>query len=139
MSDYATFIDQAVQEPRTAIRDSVLGHTEAIEELHEVWEECRTPDWDGYGAVAVEQQTYTSAYKLIDSLPLGFMRPTIGAEPDGQLTLEWRKSPARILSVSVDPDGFLHYAGIFGASKQFGTLTFFSSAPIELLQLARNL
>jgi hypothetical protein len=76
---------------------------------------------------------------LIDSLPLGFLRPSIGAEPDGHITLEWRRSPRRVLSVSVDPDGFLHYAGLFGNNKRFGTLTFFSTPPEELLQLVRDL
>jgi hypothetical protein len=139
MSNYAAIIDRAAQKSRSAIRDSILGHSESLEELYDVWEECRTPDWDGYGALAVEQGTYRAAYALIESLPLGFLRPTIGAEPDGQLTLEWRKSPSRILSVSVDPDGFLHYASISGANKHYGTHAFFSSAPTELLQLVRKL
>ena len=139
MSNYAALIDRAAQKSRNAIRDSILGHSEAIEELYDVWEECRMPNWDGHGALAVEQETYHAAYTLIESLPLKFLRPAIGAEPDGQLTLEWRKSPSRILTVSVDPDGLLHYAGIFGASKQYGTLAFFSSAPSELLQLVRTL
>jgi hypothetical protein len=139
MSQYATIIDQVAQKSRDAFRDSILGPLESIEELYEVWHACRTPGWDGYGALAVEQETYHAAYTLVESLPLGFLRPTFGAEPDGQLTLEWRKSPSRVLSVSVDPDGFLHYAGVFGAGKKYGTLTFFSVAPPELLQLVRKL
>ena len=87
----------------------------------------------------MEQETYHAAYTLIESLPLGFPRPSIGAEPDGQLTLEWYKSPRRTLSVSVDPDGLLHYAGLYGANKRFGTLALFSTAPSELIQLVRDL
>lgn len=139
MSDYAAIIDQAVQKPRSEIRNSVLGHSEAIEELYDVWEECRTPGWDGYGALAVEQDTFTAAYMLISTLPLSFMRPSIGVEPDGQLTLEWRKSPSRVLSVSVDPNGLLHYAIVSGMKKHHDTLAFFSTAPQKLLQLVRSL
>lgn len=136
---YAELLDRAVQTPREAFRGSILGHQEALEELGGVWEECRHSGWDGYEALPVEAETLRGAYTLIESLPLGFPRPSIGAEPDGQLTLEWHKSPMRTLSVSVDPDGFLHYAGLFGASKRYGTLAYFSSAPAELIQLVRDL
>src|SRR5438046_2126760 len=102
-------------------------------------EDCRHPDWDGFGANPIEQATFTAASALIDSLPLGFPRPSIGADPDGQITLEWHRSPRRTLSVSIDPDGFLHYAGLFGASKRYGTLTYFSTVPDELLQLVQDL
>jgi hypothetical protein len=138
-SEYAEIIDKAARIPRNALRESVLGHQEAFDELAEVWAECQKPGWDGYDAMAVEQETLCGAYSLIDSLPLGFPRPSISAEPDGHLTLEWRKSPSRILSVSIDPDGFLHYAGLFGPSRRFGKIVFFSTAPTELLQLVRDL
>jgi hypothetical protein len=136
---YSDLIDDAARKPREAYRHSILGHAEAFDELAGVYEECRRAGWDGYGASPVEAETLRGAYMLIESLPLGFPRPSIGAEPDGQLTLEWRKSASRTLSVSVDPDGFLHYAGLFGASKRYGTLAYFSSAPPELLQLVRDL
>jgi hypothetical protein len=136
---YAELIDQAARRSREELRNSTLGHREALEELGEVWDECRQPDWDGYGAMPVEQDTLGRTYSLIDSLPLGFPRPSIGADPDGQLTLEWRKAPRRILSVSVDPEGYLHYAGLFGPNKRYGSLAYFSTAPDELLQLVRDL
>lgn len=136
---YSEAMDRAAQQPRAAFRKSILGHQEALEELCDVWHECQAEGWDGYGALAVDQDTYRGAYCLIASLPLGFPRPSIGAEPDGQLTLEWRKSSSRILSVSVDPDGYLHYAGLYGPSKRYGTLAFFSEAPPELIQLVRDL
>jgi len=136
---YAEMIDDAARRSRSEMGRSILGHREALEELWDVWNDCRQPNWDGFEAVAVEQETYAATYALIDSLPLGFPRPSIGAEPDGQLTLEWHKSPRRTLSVSVDSNGYLHYAGLFGSNKRYGTLTFFSTAPDELIQLVRDL
>ncbi|HEY2786118.1 MAG TPA: hypothetical protein VGJ05_14210 [Fimbriiglobus sp.] len=138
-SSVAELIDRAARRSREQSRDSTLGHREALEELSDVWDECRKTGWDGYGALPVEQDTLRMAYTLVESLPLGFPRPSIGAEPDGQLTLEWRKTPRRILSVSVDPDGYLHYAGLFGTNKRYGSLAYFSTAPVELLQLVRDL
>ncbi len=132
-------IDQAARRSQREVRRSTLGHQEALEELWEVWSECRHADWNGYDSMPVEQETYSGAYSLIESLPLGFPSPSIGAEADGHLTLEWHKSPTRTLSVSVDPAGFLHYAGLYGPNKRYGTLTFFSTAPLELIQLVRDL
>lgn len=136
---YSEWIERAALAPWNSLRNSTLGHQEALEELASVWDACRYPDWDGFGALAVRPETLATTYRLIDSLPLGFLRPSIGAEPDGQITLEWRRTPRRVLSVSVDPDGLLHYAGLFGSNRRFGTLTFFSSPPDELLQLVRDL
>ena len=136
---YSVAIDTVARAPQSAIRRSVLGHQEAIDELAEVWETCQSSNWDGHGGLPVEQDTYRGAYQIIDTLPLGFPRPSIGAEPDGHLTLEWYKSPTRTLSVSVDPDGFLHYAGLYGSSRRHGKIVFFSSAPEELIHLVREL
>jgi hypothetical protein len=135
---YSEALNSWAQTPRQEVRRSVLGHQEALEELWDVWNECREANWDGYDAYPVEQETYRAAYLLIDSLPLGFPRPSIGAEPDGQVTLEWYKSSRRCLSVSVDPDGLLHYAGLYGASKCYGTMPFIGTAPNELIRLARD-
>ncbi len=121
------------------MRRSTLGHQEALEELRQVWTDCQQANWDGYDALPVDQDTYRAVYGLIESLPLGFPRPSLGAEPDGQLTLEWRTSARRTLSVSVDPDGYLHYAGLFGLGKRYGTLPFFNTSPDELIQLVRSL
>ena len=139
-SDAADSIRKSALRQHKTLRESAsFGNQVALDELSEVWDECQQPGWDGYGALPVEQATLTAAYCVIDTLPYGFPLPTIGADPDGQLTLEWRKAPRRILSVSVDPDGYLHYAGLFGANKRFGTLEFFATTPMELLQMIRDL
>jgi hypothetical protein len=136
---YSNALNKAVQTQRQTVRRSVLGHQAALEELWDVWDECREANWDGYDAYPVRQETYQAAYLLIESLPLGFPRPSIGAEPDGQITLEWYKSQRRCLSVSVDPDGFLHYAGLYGPNKRYGTMTFNGDEPTELISLVRDI
>ena len=135
---YADWIGVATQSPCSEVRRSVLGHPEAFDELLEVYAECRNPGWDGYGANPVEPETLRMAYTLIKSLPLGFPQPSIGAEPDGQLTLEWYRTPTRTLSLSIDPDGFIHYGGLFGAEKHFGTVPFLDVLPDRILRLARE-
>ncbi len=139
MVQFAEWIDEAVRQPREVLRNSVLGHEEAFEELWEIWDECRIADWDGYGAPPIEQATYHSAYTLIESLPLGFPRPSISAQPDGQLTLEWYRSPTRTLSIGIDPDGLIHYAGLIGAEQHFGTVPLLDGIPNRILRLASEI
>lgn len=109
------------------------------EELATVWEECRRENWDGFGAIAVNQDALRNAYCFLESLPIGFPAPSIGAEPDGHLTLDWHRSARRTLSVSVSPDDELHFAGLFGPSRVFGTEAFFGEAPESILELIRRI
>jgi len=109
------------------------------EELVDIWLECRKPDWDGYEAIAVSWESWDCARKLLQSLPLGFPHPSIGAEPDGQVTLEWHRSPYRTLSVSVSPDGELHYAALLGhARRACGTEPFLGRIPTAVSNLIRR-
>lgn len=86
----------------------------------------------------VHQDTLRNTYSLIESLPWDAPRPSLGAEPDGSLTLEWRRSPQHTLSVSVTPDGELHYAALLGPSRAFGTEAFFDELPEPILGLIRR-
>ena len=100
-----------------------------------MWEECKSPNWDGYGALAVTQDTLRTAYCVIESLPVGTPAPTLGADPDGEITLEWYRSPYRTLSVSVSPDGDLHYGALCGPNKVNGTSVFLGGFPDVILRL----
>jgi hypothetical protein len=95
-------------------------------------------NWDGCEASAVSQDTLRNAYSFLESLPIGFPAPSIGAEPDGHLTLEWHRSGRRTLSVSVSPDDELHYAGLFGPSRVYGTEAYFGEVPHSILDLIRR-
>lgn len=135
-STEAQRIAEATRKQQRDLRNSAtLGIQSAFDELDSVWDECKHADWDGYGAHAVDQDTMCNVYRLLESLPLGSPIPTIGAEPDGELTLEWHHSPRRTLSVSVTEDGYLHYAGLFGPNRVNGTSAFFGDVPHNILQL----
>ena len=140
-SDAARFIDETTQEGRRHLHESNAFGIESHvrDELATVWEECREPNWDGYQAVAVSQDTLRNAYLFLESLPLGFPHPSIGAEPDGHMTLEWHRSVRRTLSISVDPDGDLHFAALFGPNRVYGTEAFFGEVPEDVLNLIRRI
>jgi hypothetical protein len=102
---------------------------DVLEELLKTFEECRQPNWDGYGAQSVREETYHLAHQFLTALPLSTPVPSIGAEPDGQITVEWYRSPQRTLSVSISPDGDLHYAALLGSAKTCGTEPFVGDVP----------
>lgn len=138
----ASFTSKQTDEVETELRKSVsLGKTlhPVYEQLLNVFEGCREPGWDGYGAEAVSLRTYQYAYKFLESLPFGIPMPTIGVEADGQLTFEWYRDPSWVLSVSVSPEGDLHYAALLGVSRLSGTESFLGNTPQEILGIIRRL
>jgi hypothetical protein len=137
-SNTADFIADQILKWRRRLQDSnVLGQQikGAISELHQVFAKCYQPGWDGYGAAPISIRTFQSAQKLLETLPLGTPAPSIGAEPDGHITLEWHHSPHRTLSVSVSPEDELHYAALIGNSKQYGTEPFYGQLPLTISNL----
>lgn len=111
-----------------------LGIADAFRELFDVASDTRLPDWDGYGASPISRASYRNASKLLQSLPLGVPNPSMGVDPDGEVTIEWFGSPNRTLSISVSPDGLLHYSAVIGSSKVYGTEPFFGPLPSRIFQ-----
>ena len=139
-SDASQYIAERTRRGRRHLHESIalgIGNTVG-DELATVWEECRQPNWDGFQAMPVTQDALRNAYRLLESLPLGFPLPSIGAEPDGQLTLEWHRSARRTPSVSVSPDDDLHYAALFGPNRVYGTEAFFGELPASILDLVQR-
>ena len=76
------------------------------------------------GAQSVREETYDLAHQFLAALPLSTLLSSIGAEPDGQITVEWYRSPQRTRSVSISPDEEFHYAALLGPERICGTETF---------------
>lgn len=105
--------------------------------LEQLSKECAGDGWDGYGAAAILPETITQTRRFMEALPPGTPAPSVGAEPDGCVTLEWHRSSCRTLSVSIAPGDQLHYAALLGTRKAYGTEPFFGDiSPIILAHLA---
>lgn len=101
---------------------SVRVHQSAFDEIAEIAGSCGRPGWDGFDADPVTKNHLEAAIHVVNRLPVDVTTPTVGAEPDGQITLEWYVNPKQLLSVSVDPIGELHYAGMIGDDQIHGRL-----------------
>jgi hypothetical protein len=75
-SPTAAYIDKISQDnQRYFAQTAALSKRPAIDELIVTWEECKTPNWDGYDAFPVKEETLNYAYTFIQALPLGFPLP----------------------------------------------------------------
>ena len=139
-SEAAVLLEKTSRRQSAHLNKSVTFSKEpAYEELWDVWQECKESNWDGYDAFPVDQETYRNAYLLIEALPLGCPLPSsVGAEPDGHLALEWHRHPRWTLSVSVSPEGTLHYAALLGTEDPRGSCPFFGDISQSLLSLIRR-
>jgi hypothetical protein len=137
-SETARYVAYEAEEGRRRLQESYafgMAGKGVLSELFQTVQECRDPNWDGYGAEPVSDAAYDFAQQFLKALPLGTIAPSIGADPDGHLTVEWYRSPRRTLSVSISPEGELHYAALIGLAKAFGTEPFFGEAPKAIVDL----
>ena len=139
-SPVARFVDEQIAGQNRFLHKSAALGIERVfrEELTDVWEECSEPDWDAYDALPVTWDTYQNTQRFLLALPLGTPVPSIGAEPDGHITLEWHRAPRRTLSVSITPDEQLHYAALLGPGRTCGSEPFFGEVPNRILDLIRD-
>ena len=139
VSQEAQFIKKSVESTWQSFQETrTLGCADLFDDLELVAEECREADWDSYGAAPVLHETIFEAEQFLRSIPAGTPRPTLAAEPDGHVTFEWYVSPKRTLSVSISPEGELHYSAVIGSSRRFGTEPFFGEFPNLILKLVQR-
>lgn len=109
---------------------------ESTKELQQIFDECKRDNWDGYESLPVSQAAFDAAYKFIEALlPFNLPAPSVGAEPDGHITLEWYVSPRRTLSLSLSPEGEIHYAALIGEYKPYDSIRFYGEIPEVIRKL----
>lgn len=110
----------------------------AYDELDEVFASCKTPHWDAHGAEPVKPETMSNVRRFIDALPPECSSPSVGAEPDGHVTLEWYRATNWLLSVSVSPEGTLFWAAMLGDEDPRGSCRFGGEVPETILYWIRR-
>ncbi len=119
----ANFVDQQIKNIRDILQESnALGFTAkgTFQQLYEVFEECSSEGWDGEQAKPISEEVLRYAERFLNSFPLGIEAPEIGVEPDGAITLEWYRSPNKVVSISINPNCWVYYAALIGTSKRHG-------------------
>ncbi len=137
-SQSAQFIAQQISRSQEDLQRAEFYFSikkKVLPELQKVFSNAFENGWDGYSAESIKPDTYFQTISFLESLPNTLPAPTVGAEPDGFITLEWYKSPHRLLSISVSPLGDLHYAALIGQRKAYGTEAFDGEVPKEIVDL----
>jgi hypothetical protein len=111
---------------------------EVLTSLLEVYQECSSADWDGYGAIGVTSEAYEEAKRIIDLLPSSIRMPEIVAEPTGEIGFEWRGRQGRIFIMSVNGRHRISYAGIFDGNKTHGSEHFEETLPSVVIEHLRR-
>lgn len=127
---------EAREAPLRATGQYAWPQAQLASALDDLWEQTRQTGWDGHDALPVQADTYLLARQVIQSLPARIPAPELSAEPDGQISLEWYRSPTQLLSVSIDPNGSLHYAAMMGGRTAYGTEPFYGDYPTKLSETA---
>ena len=120
-SPIAAYVEEIQRDSREQLGNShLLGMRGVLDQLDAVYEDCYLSGWNGNGAKAISHDVLRKARFFLESLPFGMELPQISAEPDGAITFEWYRSPNRTLSLSINPDGYVYYASLFGTSRRHG-------------------
>jgi len=104
-----------------------------LEVLLKEKEEHSIDNWDGYGAKAINIDSYNYALYFALSLPSSIPIPEIYVNPDGYVTYEWYEGKRRVFSVSVGNRNELAYAGLYGASKTYGVEYMYEEIPENII------
>jgi hypothetical protein len=102
-------------------------------ELWNLFEDCNTENWDGYGAKGITPESLNVGLEFLDQLPAFVANPEVTADPDGEISFEWFKSDDMILTLSVSSERKIAFAGIFGQERPHGIENFGLEIPSTVL------
>ncbi len=102
-----------------------------LSELKKIYQEYSEKDWDGYGALPINQEAYHEAVRFLKVLPLSRLpAPEVGPQPEGDIGFEWNLGKNRTFVVSINGTNIITYAGLLGTgNKTHGTEVFDGSIP----------
>ena len=138
-SESTRYIDTVIKKSKQHLHNTTSFGKEAVyDELNSILKECKEANWDGNNALPVEEATSEKTRYFIKALPLHIPLPSVGVEPDGQLTLEWHRDLRWTLSISISPEGTIHYAALFNDDSIWGSENFSGTISTNLLNLIQK-
>lgn len=113
---------------------SLRGAAEqALDELSHLWQEASADGWDGYGAKRISADAYVHARAFIQALPTTVPKPEVGADPDGEISLDWLFAAGIRFSLSIGERGRLTFVSLLGHRAIQGTEWFDTGIPSTVL------
>lgn len=135
LSEAAKLLEQTQRGIDSRCRYAVtLSRQQALNAVWEVWQATEEGWSTAEGEMAISQEVRDTAIRFVEALPLAFPQPSISAEPDGHINLEWYRNPRRVISVSVAPSDRLHWAALIGSESPRGSARFIDRIPESILR-----
>ena len=103
-----------------------------------------TENWDGEGALALQQNTVELAQELIKYFPPYIGIPDVTATPHGEVDFDWVISQDVMLTLSVARSGEIAFTGLFNGARMngcepwAGALPHFVQCAFELFRDAQS-
>lgn len=97
----------ASRQPAKILKDAVLH----------IYVDCHEPNWDGFGAEAVNVETLKKALLLARFAPDFNGIPEVLSDPDGDIAFEWNNGE-NSLTIAVNAKGEIAFAGFFEDDAQ---------------------
>ena len=113
--------------------------SETRQELIEINTEHKENGWDGYDALPIDNETLEKAYIFLLALPRSIPLPEVEADPSGEISFEWYKSPTQIFNMRIDKLNMLTYAGLFGADSVHGRKYFRGELSEDILAYIKKI
>lgn len=110
-----------------------------LESLIIAYEECSQENWDGYNAKAINRESYQNAVNFALSLPFSIPNPDIYVAPNGEVTFEWYEGKRKTFAISIGKENELMFAGLYGASTEYGTEYIIGDIPESILDRINRL
>ena len=90
------------------------------QEVYALLTDAGTENWDGEGALALQQDTVGVAQELINHFPPYIGPPDVAATPHGDVDFDWVISRDVMLTLSVAPSREIAFAGLFNGARVNG-------------------
>ena len=106
----------------------------AITHLKAIRVEAAEPDWNGFGAKALDPDAYANAQRFLEALPTTSPVPEVSADQDGEIALDWDFGHRKALTVSIGRNGRCSYAWLRGKRASHGTEWLDDEIPSNILR-----
>jgi hypothetical protein len=103
-------------------------------ELNFIRENYSARDWDGYDAEPVKEIFFEKTLLFLSFLPEHISCPEICAEPDGALSMVWKKRGYHVV-IGVNENDRIEWGGVSPHGRLFGDVQFGNKLPEEVLNL----
>ena len=136
-SDSAVRLKQSIEDIRKHLLTSLAVSRAAecaMTGLKTIRAEAAKPDWNGYGARALDPDAYANAQRFLEALPTTAPVPELSADQDGEVALDWDFGHRKALTISIGPNGRCSYAWLRGKRASHGTEWLDDEIPSNILR-----